>query len=98
MADLFWPGDERAAHAFDPGHFLETMGRVEDAWFRALELVGIAPETVGVVVHELVGPSDLAEIAGHAEASGNPVVPLVALMRERLAARDPRPRAGCTAG
>ena len=31
---------------------------------------------------------DLDEIAAKAEASGNPVVPLVALMRERLAARD----------
>ncbi len=89
MADLFWPGDERASAAFDQGDFLETMVEVEDAWFRALQLAGIAPETADEATHGLAQASDLAEVAGRAEASGNPVVPLVALMRERLAERDP---------
>ena len=89
MADLFWPGDERALKAFDQGDFLETMVQVEHAWLRALQLAGIAPDTDDESTHGLVHARDLSEIADQAEASGNPVVPLVALMRERLAARDP---------
>ena len=41
-------------------------------------------------MRELVSAEDLEEVAGSAEASGNPVVPLVALMRRRLAERDER--------
>ena len=37
MADLFWPGDERAATAFDQGSFLETMVELEEVWFHALQ-------------------------------------------------------------
>ena len=44
MADLFWPGDERAATAFEQGDFLETMVEVERVWFHALQRAGLAPE------------------------------------------------------
>jgi 3-carboxy-cis,cis-muconate cycloisomerase len=88
MADLFWPGDERALTAFDQGAFLESMLEVENAWLRALQHAGIAPETTEPT-DGLVTSRDLIEIADRAEASGNPVVPMVALMRERLSARDP---------
>jgi 3-carboxy-cis,cis-muconate cycloisomerase len=88
MADLFWPGDERAARAFDEGALLEAMVEVELAWLRALQAAGIAP---GVDDHSLAGlvsRSDAGEVAGAAESSGNPVVPLLALMRERLGPGD----------
>jgi 3-carboxy-cis,cis-muconate cycloisomerase len=88
MADLFWPGDERAATAFEPGTFLETMIEVEVAWFQALQQAGLAPEVAAEALDGLVTKGDLAEIGTKAEASGNPVVPLVALLRERLAARE----------
>ncbi len=57
MADLFWPGDERALLAFDQGDFLETMVEVEHAWLRALQLAGIAPETADETTHG-AGPRD----------------------------------------
>ena len=88
MADLFWPGDERAAAAFEQGTFLETMVEVELGWFHVLQGAGLAPKVADDALDELVTKEDLAEIATKAEASGNPVVPLVALMRERLAARN----------
>ena len=88
MADLFWPGDERAATAFEQGTFLEAMVEVELVWFQVLQGAGLAPKVADDALDGLVTKEDLAEIATKAEASGNPVVPLVMLMRERLAARD----------
>ena len=88
MADLFWPGDERAATAFEQGDFLERMVEVERAWFLVLQGAGLAPKVADDALDGLVTKGDLAEIATKAEASGNPVVPLVSLMRERLSARD----------
>ena len=81
MTDLFWPGDERAVMAFDQSDFLETMIEVENVWFHALQGAGLAPDVDDQLLHGLVKKKDLAEIAAKAEASGNPVVPLVALMR-----------------
>jgi 3-carboxy-cis,cis-muconate cycloisomerase len=85
MADLFWPGDERAGSTFDQGSVLEAMVEVELAWLRALHVAGHAPEVDERDLANLVTRSDLGEIAAAAEPSGNPVVPLVALLRERLA-------------
>jgi 3-carboxy-cis,cis-muconate cycloisomerase len=86
MADLFWPGDERAGSTFDQGSVLEAMVEVELAWLRALQVAGHAPEVDERDLANLVTRSDLGEVAAAAEPSGNPVVPLVALLRERLAA------------
>lgn len=88
MADLLWPGDERALLAFDQGFFLETMAEVEVVWLGALHRAGFAPGVDEQMLTGLVGRQDLADVAARAEASGNPVVPLVALMRERLCAVD----------
>jgi 3-carboxy-cis,cis-muconate cycloisomerase len=94
MADLFWPGDDRAALAFDQGAFLEALVEVELAWLAALRRAGLAPapaeqaEPAEQATHGLATRSDAVDIARRAEASGNPVVPLVALMRERLAQQD----------
>jgi 3-carboxy-cis,cis-muconate cycloisomerase len=68
--DLFWPGDERAGDHFTPASLLAAMVAVEADW-------------AGVDLAGLVGPDDLAAVARDAEAGGNPVIPLVALLRER---------------
>ena len=88
MGDLFWPGDERAANAFDQGAFVETMVEVELAWLHALQVAGLAPDVDAQSLAGLVTHRDLGELSSAAEASGNPVVPLVEMMRERLAAKD----------
>ena len=43
MADLFWPGDERAGDAFTDAAVLASMVEVEQAWLEALVSAGIAP-------------------------------------------------------
>jgi 3-carboxy-cis,cis-muconate cycloisomerase len=88
MADLFWPGDERAERAFDQGSVIEAMVEVEAAWLAALRTAGVAPDLGDVALTGLVTRSDADEVAGAAESSGNPVVPLLALLRERLGDGD----------
>ncbi len=64
MADLFWPGDERAGQHFTEAEFLRAMVEVESQWLgRILEVPELEPEA--------------------AEAGGNPVIPLVRLLREQ---------------
>lgn len=82
MLDLLWPGDGRAQLAFDPGSFLEAMVEVERAWLIALEDSG-APALPSKA--ELATADDLALVAGSAEATGTPVVPMLELVRGRLA-------------
>jgi len=84
MADLFWPGDERAELTFDPGSFLETLVEVEDVWLNVLVEAGVAPAGARADLAGLVSAADLERVAGAAEASGNPVVPLLSVLRERL--------------
>ena len=99
MADLFWPGDERAALAFDPGSFLETLVEVEDVWLHVLVEAGVAPAAARA---DLARPGHAVPTSSRsprrAEASGNPVVPLLSLLRERLEPTTGRPPPGCTAG
>lgn len=66
MADLFWPGDERAGSHFTAEDFLGAMLAVEEDW-------------LGAQISYLVDSEDLAL---QAEAGGNPVIPLVELIRE----------------
>ena len=68
MSDLLWPGDARAGDLFTDAAVVAAMIRVEEAW---LEVRG----------HK----SDLSGPIGHldAEGGGNPVVPLVRILRER---------------
>ena len=64
MADLFWPGDERAGQHFTGAAFLRAMVEVESQWLgNTLEV-----------------PELEAELA---EAGGNPVIPLVRLLRQQ---------------
>ena len=84
MTDLLVPGDERAGSVFSDGSILAALVRVEQAWLDALAAASVAPGTADLLA--LVGPHDAATIAGQAEAGGNPVIPMVSLLRQRLAA------------
>jgi 3-carboxy-cis,cis-muconate cycloisomerase len=88
MADLFWPGDERARQVFAPENVLDSMVEVEQVWLDALVVTGIAPPQAATDLSHLVRRGDVERVALGAEATGNPVVPLLALLRERLAARN----------
>ncbi|MDP3966759.1 MAG: lyase family protein, partial [Nocardioides sp.] len=85
MADLFWPGDERAAEVFSSAAFLDAMVRTEGAWLAALVAAGVAPAAAGTDLTGLVGADDIAGISAAAESGGNPAMPLLRLLRDRAA-------------
>jgi 3-carboxy-cis,cis-muconate cycloisomerase len=62
---------------------LEAMVLVESVWLGALVDLGLAPEPARADLTGLVTVDDVAAIARDAEAGGNPVIPLVALLRSR---------------
>jgi 3-carboxy-cis,cis-muconate cycloisomerase len=82
MADLFWPGDERAGDVFSAAGFLAAMVRVEETWLASMA-AGIAPDAAAADLTGLVGVDDVATIAEAAESGGNPAMPLLQLLRER---------------
>jgi 3-carboxy-cis,cis-muconate cycloisomerase len=86
MRSLWWPGDHRAGELMSDAAFLRALLEVEQAWLRVLAEVGVAPGGAVGDVTGLVGEEDLGRLAIDAEAGGNPVIPLVALLRERLPA------------
>lgn len=71
MADLFWPGDERAGSHFTAQDLVGAMVAVEEAWLG----------------RDLDVQVDAEDLAVAAESGGNPVIPLVARLREQ----DPDP-------
>jgi 3-carboxy-cis,cis-muconate cycloisomerase len=77
VSDLFWPGADRAGDLLSGSALLTAMVAVEQAW---LDVLGEAP---GVDLTSLVGPDDLSHLAVGAEAGGNPVIELVAMLRAR---------------
>ncbi len=83
MADLLWPGDERAGTTYSPAHVLRALAEVEQEWLRALVGHDVAPAEAGVSLPAL-REGDVEEVALAAEAGGAPVVPLLALLRKRL--------------
>ena len=83
MTDLLWPGDHRCGELFSDAAVLAALVRVETAWLGALVRHGIAPADAGRDLAGLAGPADLPRLAADAEAGGNPVIPLVALLRDR---------------
>lgn len=89
MADLLWPGDERAERLFAPASVLSAMVRVEAAWLQALVSAGAVPATAREDLVGLLSTRDVDAVAMRAEASGNPVTPMLALLRERLERRNP---------
>ena len=87
MSDLLWPGDDRAGDLCSDAAMLAALVRVEAAWLAALHEHGLAASADDLA--GLAGPDDLPALARAAEEDGNPVIPLLALLRERLTTRDP---------
>jgi 3-carboxy-cis,cis-muconate cycloisomerase len=86
--DLLWPGDSRAGDLFGDAAVVAAMVRVEQAW---LHTISGTPVDLG----GLVEPDDLPALIRESEAGGNPVIPLLALLRSRLGDAD-RLHAGLT--
>lgn len=89
MVDLLWPGDERARRLFSSAAVLSAMVHVEAAWLQALVAAGVVPAEARDDLAGLVTARDVDTVAARAEASGNPVLPMLALLRERLEHRNP---------
>src|ERR1700710_2799282 len=89
MADLLWPGDGRSGSLFDERSLFASLVEVEQIWLRVLAGAGVAPAEAAVDLEDLLGDDDRKAVTEQAEASGNPVVPLVALLRERLTTPSP---------
>lgn len=83
MADLYWPGDERAGDIFGAGAFLDAMVRIEQTWLAALVAAKIAPADAAATLPAVTGDAADAVAAG-AEGGGNPVLDLLAVLREQL--------------
>ena len=88
MGDLFWPGDDRAGDLMSGPTFLAALVEVERAWLSALVTAGIAPATARHDLADLVDPDDLPDLSTGAESGGNPVIPLISLLRKRVDAPD----------
>ncbi|MDI6097006.1 lyase family protein [Actinoplanes sp. NEAU-A12] len=89
MSDLLWPGDDRAGDLFTDATVLAAMVRMEAAWLGALVRHGIAGSGARDDLSGLIGPGDVPIVAAGAESGGNPLIPLLALLRERLEPRNP---------
>jgi len=87
--DLLWPGTHRAGELMSDPALLRAMVRVEAAWLAELVAAGVAPPDAADDLAGLVDGGDVAQVAAAAEAGGNPVIPLLGLLRTRLAARNP---------
>jgi 3-carboxy-cis,cis-muconate cycloisomerase len=83
MTDIFWPGDQHAGELMSDAAFLAAMVAVEQAWLDGLIDAGIAPARARVDLGEHLTDGDAETIARGADADGNPVTVLVALLRER---------------
>jgi 3-carboxy-cis,cis-muconate cycloisomerase len=88
VSDLFWPGAERAGSVMTDTALLDAMVAVEARWLAALVAAGVAPSTAADDLAGLVGGDDVAELALAAEDGGNPVIPLVELLRFRVSPRS----------
>ena len=86
MIDLFWPGDARAGDLMTNRTLVAELVRVELAWYAVLAEAEIAPhvELAPQSVLATVSEQELAELSKSAESGGNPVLPLLALLRSRL--------------
>jgi 3-carboxy-cis,cis-muconate cycloisomerase len=89
VSDLLWPGDDRAGDLFTDASVLAAMVRVEAAWLDALVLHGVAGPDARDDLSGLIGSEDAPDVARAAEGGGNPVIPLLKLLRSRLNERNP---------
>ncbi|WP_415822821.1 lyase family protein, partial [Mycobacterium senriense] len=84
MSNLLWPGDHRAGEHMTDEALLESMITAECAWLDALAAAGLAPaQCAGADLWILVTRTDCESLAVTAEDGGNPVIPLVKLLRKR---------------
>jgi 3-carboxy-cis,cis-muconate cycloisomerase len=84
MSGLLRPGVHRAAGIADDAAVIGALLRVESAWARALVAAGVATDAEAAKVAEAASglEVDVAALTAAAEAAGNAVVPLVALLRD----------------
>jgi 3-carboxy-cis,cis-muconate cycloisomerase len=88
---LFWPGDHRAGDVFSHEAYARALVAVEVAWLRVLAASGAAPAgTADALAAVALDPDQLIEIATDAEGGGNPVIPLLVVLRSRLPDADAR--------
>lgn len=86
MTNLLWPGDHRAGEHMTDQALLGSMVTLESAWLDALAAAGLAPaDCTGVDLSDLLIPNDCESLAVAGEDGGNPVIPLVDLLRQRAA-------------
>jgi 3-carboxy-cis,cis-muconate cycloisomerase len=86
VSGLLEPGAPRAAGLTDDRAVLQAMLDVESAWVRVQRQLGLVDDDVVAVV------ADACDAAGHdvegigtaAEGGGNPVIPMLASLRERV--------------
>lgn len=84
MTNLLWPGDQRAGELMTDQALLASMVAVESAWLKSLASAGLASdECAAADLQRLVAAQDCEMLAVTAENGGDPVVGLVALLRER---------------
>ncbi|MCK8643142.1 lyase family protein [Mycobacterium colombiense] len=84
MSNLLWPGDHRAGEHMTDEAMLESMVATECAWLDALVAAGLAPaECAQADLWNLLTHTDRESLAVSAEDGGNPVIPLVRLLRQR---------------
>jgi 3-carboxy-cis,cis-muconate cycloisomerase len=91
MTNLLWPGDQRAGELMSDATLLASMVAVESAWLDALVVAGLAPDQcTGADLTGLVNHGDRELLAVESEDGGNPVLGLVALLRDRAGAEAAR--------
>lgn len=84
MSNLLWPGDHRAGEHMTDEALLGSMITAECAWLDALAAAGLAPAGCAEAdLWNLVTHTDCESLAVTAEDGGNPVIPLVKLLRQR---------------
>jgi 3-carboxy-cis,cis-muconate cycloisomerase len=88
VSDLFWPGAERAGSVMTDAALLDAMVAVEAGWLAALVAAGVARSTATDDLAGLVGGDDVAGLSLAAEGGGNPLIPLVELLRSRVSPRN----------
>ncbi len=85
MSELTWPGLHRAGDLASDARLVRAMVAVEDAWLRVLVEHEVAPPDAGADLAALVVDDDVPRLAQGLEQSGTPVLPLLDLLRSRLA-------------
>ena len=100
VSDLYWPGDARAERP-DVGPVPgRRNGPVERTWYDVLGDAGIAPAGGAALrrrPRRASATTELTDLPAARRAAGNVVIPLLGLLRARLAASRPGGGAsGCT--